>query len=225
MDATFVKKQLIGPNIWEFFVKPEGELSYLPGQYVHVTLRNAYGDYRGSQRAFTLTSLPTDSLLSFAVKFPEPHSVYKQVLQSLRPGDDLTIGHSLGDMVLPRAAERPLVFVAGGLGVASYISIMKWLTATGQKRRIRLLYAHKPKEQLFQDVIVNCPGLTVEHVVSPNRLSVSDIAAEREDDTLFYLSGSEAFTLGLRDALLQEQHVASGSIVYDYFDGYHTSDV
>jgi ferredoxin-NADP reductase len=224
MDAAFVRRQKIGSNIWEFFVRPHGQLAYLPGQYIHVTI-DTIDTYRGPQRAFTLTSLPSDELLSFAVKFPSKHSAYKATLLSLETGDKLRVGHSLGDMVLPRDARRPLVLVAGGLGVASFISIIKWLTKQGQQRPIKLMYAHKPAENLFESSIAACPGLVTEHFVSPKHMTVADVTADQSNETLYFISGSESFTLAFRDALLHEQGVSSTNIAYDYFDGYQSTDI
>ena len=222
MKAQFVSRREIGPDIWEFFLKTESWLDYQAGQYVDVQL-TGFTDPRGPSRTLSLTSLPTDSELSFAVKFPSPHSPYKARLLQLVEDDEVTLSQAMGDLVLPRDAARPLVFVAGGLGIASFVSMMKRAGTEASPRDITLLYAHKPEEKLFVDVMKTCPGLKLTEFVSPQRLEISDIVQE-DVNTLYYISGSEPFTMQFRDQLL-DASVPSTNIIYDYFDGYQTTDL
>ena len=222
MKARFVSRREIGPDIWEFFFRPDERLDYQAGQYVDLQLLDI-ADPRGPSRTLSLTSLPTDELLSFAVKFPSPHSAYKSRLLELRANDEVSISQAMGDLVLPRDAARPLVFVAGGLGIASFVSMMKHAGTEASPRDITLLYAHKPEEKLFVDVMKTCPGLKLTEFVSPQRLEISDIVQE-DVNTLYYISGSEPFTMQFRDQLL-DASVPSTNIIYDYFDGYQTTDL
>jgi ferredoxin-NADP reductase len=222
MNARFVRKEEVGPDIWELFFRPDGRLDYQAGQYVDVQLMNVV-DSRGPSRTLSLTSLPTDELLSFAVKFPSPHSVYKSRLLELSVDDEVSISQAMGDLVLPRDMTRALVFVAGGLGIASFVAMMKHMGNEASPRDITLLYAHKPDEKLFVDVMKSCPGLKLTEFVSPQRLGISDIVQD-DANTLYYISGSEPFTMQFRDQLL-DASVPPTNIVYDYFDGYQTTDL
>lgn len=221
MKARFISRREVGPGIWEFFLAPESQLDYQAGQYVQVQLPDVV-DPRGRARTLSLTSLPTDSELSFAVKFPTPHSVYKARLLELGEGDEVTLSQAMGDLVLPRDMARPLVFVAGGLGIASFVSMIKQVATETSPRDITLLYAHKPDEKLFDDVVRASSGLKLTEFTSPQRLEVSDIM-QSDADTLYYISGSEPFTMQFRDHLL-DASVPATNIVYDYFDGYRTTD-
>lgn len=220
-QATFLRKQAIGPDIWEFFFEMSEPLDYQPGQYVQVTLPGIH-DARGPQRAFTLTSLPGDTDLSFAVKFPHPHSAYKSALLELQPRDGVTISQAMGDLVLPRDPRRPLVFVASGLGIASFVSIMKQLSREASPRSITLLYGHKPSERLYSSIINGCLGLELVEFISPNHMGIDDIISG--PDTLYFVSGGESFTMGFRDALLAAS-IPATNIAYDYFDGYKGADL
>lgn len=223
MNARFVSKHELCPGVWEFVLRSDEELDYQAGQYVDVRLSGVHDDPRGVSRTFSLTSVPTEQMLTFAVKIPEPHSPYKARLISLVEGDEVQLSQAMGDLVLPRDTNRPLVFVAGGLGVASFVSMMKQLGTEPTPRDTTLLYAHKPDEKLFGDVMKACPGLKVNEFISPKRLALDDILQDNKD-VLYYISGSEPFTMQFRDQLL-DASVPATNIVYDYFDGYRASDL
>ncbi|MCA9330695.1 FAD-dependent oxidoreductase [Candidatus Saccharibacteria bacterium] len=220
--VTFVRKQLIGPDIWEFFFAPAQPVDFLPGQYVHLSLPDV-SDARGRERTLTLTSLPSDAELSFAVKFPDPHSAYKAHLLSLDAGDSAAISQAMGDLVLPRDTSRQLVFAAGGLGIASFVSIMKQLILEDSPRDITLLYGHKPDEGLYAEVTSKCPGLKIREFISPNRMVVGDVLST-DPHALYFVSGGESFTMGIRKQLIGAA-VPATNIAYDYFDGYAAAEL
>src|ERR1700712_3099957 len=123
MQLSFVKREELASGIWEYYFRPERAIDYVPGQYVDITLPDVVDDTRGKSRVFTLTSVPTDELISFVVKFPEPHSLYKQYLELLQEGDPARCNNAMGDLILPKDPKRPLVFIAGGIGISSYVSM------------------------------------------------------------------------------------------------------
>jgi len=57
----------------------------------------------------------------------------------------------MGDFVLPKQSERPVVFIAGGIGITPFHSIIKWLNKTKQVRDITFIYSvSNEKEIIFQ---------------------------------------------------------------------------
>lgn len=219
--AVFDHKTALAPTIWEYSFRTTQPLDYQAGQYVSVGIPTI----AEAARTFTLTSLPDDEMLSFAVKFPSPHSTYKARLLTLQPGDTVTLSQAMGDLVLPRDQARPLTFVAGGLGIASFVSMMRWLTVNRQPRPITLLYsAHDTSDLLYGDVIAACPGLQTKYFISPTHVDAQSIVAAGPPDGLTYLSGSESFTMGLRHDVLA-QGVNPTNIAYDFFDGYKPADL
>jgi ferredoxin-NADP reductase len=163
-------------------------------------------------------------MLSFAVKIPSPCSSYKQKLMQLEQGAAITISQAMGDLVLPRDVSRPLIFVAGGLGIASFVGMMRWLTEHNQTRPLQLLYAARSQQNLlFDEVIDGCPGLDPVRIISPTRIDCTRILGSDRPSSLIYLSGSEPFVMNLRLQLL-----AAGKnptdIVFDFFDGYKQTD-
>jgi ferredoxin-NADP reductase len=69
-------------------------------------------------------------------------------VSSLRRGDRVMMRGPAGSFVLPQPPrETPLVFVAGGTGIAPLRSMIRQTLDTGERDRVRLIYsARSPKE-------------------------------------------------------------------------------
>ncbi len=221
MKVFFEKREKLAPAIWEYYFRPERPFSFVPGQYVTFHLPKVGDDPRGPARVFTLTSLPTDALLSFIVKFQDPISIYKQSLETLHKHDEAKIDDAMGDVILPKDPLVPLVFIAGGIGLASFASSIKWLSKRHEKRVLNLFYTVRQKsEVILSDVLDAYPfGLAKTTVLAPNRLQTETVAAKITPATLVYISGSEKFVDDIRIDL-QKWGVSDQQIIFDFFDGY-----
>lgn len=218
--AAFAGKEQLAGDIWTYFFDRPAGFSYLAGQYVEIAMTHKPVDNRGIRRTFTLSSSPTEKLLAITLDFPENNSSYKLALKNLRPGDEVTIGEPMGDLVLPIDATRPLIFIAGGLGIASYRGMLKLLLDSNQPRVVELHYALRDiKQKIYSDFLIkSCAKLT--HYHSPGqRLDVRYITSGKPAEALYFVSGSEHFVTQIKDNLLS-RGVLSTAIAFDYFDGY-----
>jgi ferredoxin-NADP reductase len=130
------------PTSWEFEFEPQRRLSFLPGQYMELTLPHTKSDPRGLRRVFSIASAPADTgLVRFGLRIPEVSSTFKRALLELQPGETVAATSIGGDFILPRDVERPLLLVAGGIGITPFISQLEHLEATGQKRDVVLVYS------------------------------------------------------------------------------------
>lgn len=225
MQVFFESRLELAPDIWEYAFRPERPVRFVPGQYVELRFTVDVADPRGNSRTFTLVSLPAEETIRFVVKFPRHISPYKAHLAALSPGDSASITDAMGDVVLPKLATIPLLFVAGGIGLASFVSMLQWLTANSEQRRIRLLYGVRtPDQRIYSDLLRQFPFASQRVFVAPARITAADIVAQAGSDSLIYLSGSETFVEGLREDL-RLRGISSSRIVYDFFDGYSDRDV
>jgi ferredoxin-NADP reductase len=143
----------------------------------------------------------------------------------------------MGDMILPLDPDQPLVFVAGGIGVASFISIIEWLHAHNESRQITLLYAvRKADDIIFQELIdtyasshpltplLYTPDVNSAHVwkgqVLHQRLTATEVMEYVRDESQIYLSGTERMVEEIRKSLQDDYKIPQYRIAFDYFDGY-----
>ncbi|MBI3338072.1 FAD-dependent oxidoreductase [Candidatus Saccharibacteria bacterium] len=209
-------------NIKTFWFKPEDRHpKHIAGQYTQIHLSHEKVDQRGDKRWFTISSSPTDDMVSITTKFAsENGSSFKKALSSLKPGATLNLADPMGDFVLPKDKTIPLLFIAGGIGITPFHSIVKWLSDTSEKRKIHLVYAvNEPEELAFQDLFVKY-GLEFTPVVG-RRLTTQNILsyAKKLPGCLIFISGPEPMTETFVDEL-QEKGVSNSRLVTDYFPGY-----
>lgn len=221
----------VAKNIRTFWFKPEKPLDYIAGQYIEMFLPHDNADERGQKHWFTLSSSPTESLVSITTKHAVDRvSTFKQILFDLQVGTTITISEPMGDFVLPKDAGLPLVFVAGGIGITPMRSMVKWLTDTNEKRDVRILYAASAPEEVAFRQLFETYGATLDVVLSVpsddwhGRLGhvSGDLILElagRDDEQLVYVSGPEPLTEKLETQLLAAG-VAKDKLVLDFFPGY-----
>jgi ferredoxin-NADP reductase len=232
MNVTLDHTEDVAENIKTFWFKPEKPVRYTAGQFTEIYLPHDNADNRGTRRWFTLSSSPTDPLLSITTKFAgDTSSTFKKTLFSLQLGTPLKLAEPMGDFVLPKDPNTPLVFVAGGIGVTPMHSMVKYLLDTKERRNIQVIYAvtHLTElafEPLFKEygvafaVIVKEPP--ADYTGESGSLDGTRILKLAPDDgstTMYYLSGPEpmveAFTKDMKHLGVNKHR-----IVTDYFPGY-----
>jgi ferredoxin-NADP reductase len=136
----------------------------------------------------------------------------------------------MGDFVLPKLIQTPLVFVAGGIGITPFHSMLAWLAATNEQRPIKFLYGvHSEDEIIFQETFDKArihPTIVVSDP-SPawggerGQLSAELILGleKPSDDTLIYVSGPEPMVEALEKDL-KHTGVKKHRLVLDFFSGY-----
>ncbi len=218
-------------TINSFWFEPEKPLDQIAGQFIEMTIEHDSPDDRGIKRWFTVSSSPTDApLFSITTKFSTPSSSFKTALSQLKKDDTVTISDPMGDFVLPKDSDIPLVFVAGGIGVTPFHSIIKWLHDTQQSRDISLLYAARVEPELVFLKLFESYGMPRHILLSEPDSSwtgeVGQLSGQRiveianpRKDSLVFVSGPEIMV-----ELLQEQLTAAGieksRQVGDFFPGY-----
>ena len=147
------QRRLIGTGTMSFAFAQPTRFTHRLGQYMEWTLPMGKGGSGGNRRHFSIASSPTEPDLLIAARIPEDASRFKQALAGMAPGDSILAGELGGDFVLPRDARLPLAFIAGGIGITPFRSMIKYLVDTGGRRDIVLLYANRLEgEIVFREV-------------------------------------------------------------------------
>ncbi|KKU38554.1 MAG: Oxidoreductase, 2Fe-2S and FAD/NAD(P) binding domain protein [Candidatus Amesbacteria bacterium GW2011_GWA1_46_35] len=108
-------------DIKSFRLQPEQEMKYVPGQWFYVKLDE------NLKHHFTISSSPTENFLQFTTKYRE-ESDYKKALWQKRAGDSLEINGPFGSFVLDEKDTSPRLFIAGGIGITPFRSMIKYAT-------------------------------------------------------------------------------------------------
>lgn len=145
-QSKLIKKEVVAKGTMRFFLeKPEG-FSYIPGQ--HATFRQVNPietDDEGNNRTFSLVSIPSDDAVAFTTRMRD--SAFKRNLKNGPEGMKIEIIDPRGSMVLPNDTKRPLAFLAGGIGITPFISMVREAAHQKSEQNIVLFYANKTIEE------------------------------------------------------------------------------
>src|SRR5450830_546526 len=106
---------------------------FLPGQYVNIAVPGSE-----QTRSYSFSSLPGDSHASFLIKHV-PGGLMSGWLGGAQPGEKVSMSGPLGSFYL-RAVTRPLLFLAGGTGLAPFLSMLEVLAERNERQPIHLIY-------------------------------------------------------------------------------------
>ncbi len=229
--------ETVADQTFDFVFDTDQQAKFTAGQYCEWTLPHEKPDMRGNRRYFTLASSPTEKEVRMGVKYYPKPSSFKQELQTMKSGDVMIASQVSGDFVLPVDQSKKLVFIAGGIGVTPFRSMIKFMTDAGQKRDVVLMYSNKTEQEIaYRDVFAEAEkayGLKTIYTLSDKaalsanwkgKIGMIDEAMIRETipdfaDRMFYLSGPHGMVVAF-EALLYKIGVPRRHIKTDYFPGF-----
>lgn len=221
------EKIRLTPDIYDFVFNLTQKFNFTPGQYMEFTLGHPGPDARGVRRYFTLSNSPTEGEIRVGIKFEPNGSTFKRNMFSMNPGSVISAGQLTGDLTLPSDKSKRLVFLAGGIGVTPFRSMIKYLVDTNEARPITLIYSDKtPENFVYGDVfaqahqklgikVIYNPTQTQGHL-TPQRI-IENVADYK--NSTYYLSGSHLVVEGFKQTL-RSIGVPLSQIKLDYFPGF-----
>lgn len=233
---TLFRKYKISADTAEFAFVTDQKFDYIPGQYMEFTLPHDHPDSRGSRRYFTLSSSPTEEHLKVGVKFYEEGSTYKAAMIDINQNTPLVASQLAGDFIMPEDSSRKLVFIAGGIGVTPFRSMIKYLIDTKEKRDIILIYSvYKEEDIAYRETFSQAKaiGLKTIFILTGKSAKVTKANTYRSvvngrlikkaipdfNERLFYISGSHGMVESLQESL-HEMGIKHADIKTDFFPGY-----
>lgn len=124
--------------------RPPG-FAFKAGQSVSVALIEPPPEPNSARRTFSLASAPFEGELMVATRMREG-SAFKRTLKVLPPGAPVRINGPLGDMTLHEDAARPAVFIAGGIGITPFRSMLLQAEHDRLEQRLYLAYSNRRRE-------------------------------------------------------------------------------
>lgn len=218
------KKTRLNESISEFCFVPDSPIKWTAGQYLRFTLDHANPDRKGRKRWFTISSSPTEKRVCLTTRINNKGvSSFKKALDNLPTGGEIVAGELDGDFVLPEKRQK-LAFIAGGIGVTPFHSIVKYLVDKKEKWDIELLYfARSESDFVYRDLFESAQliGLKTTYKVTNDLPSPDYIKKQTPDwsDRLFYIAGPEPMVKELEKALVASG-VKDDRIMIDDFPGY-----
>jgi ferredoxin-NADP reductase len=143
--SKLLERKEIAEETMEFhFSKPEG-FNYKPGKHIEITLINPpETDEEGNSRVFSLVSAPYEPNLIVATRMRD--SAFKRVLKTMPLESEVYIEGPYGSLILHSDSSKPAVFIAGGIGITPFMSMIRYATKENLPHKIFLFYSNRRPE-------------------------------------------------------------------------------
>lgn len=235
-EAPLIAREEIAEGTMLFsFAKPSG-FRFRAGQAMRVTLVDPpETDGKGDSRTFSIASAPFENALRVATRMRD--TAFKRVLRSMAPGTAVKIRGPVGTFTL-EDDDRPAVFLAAGIGITPFVSILRQAIRDEPSRRRVLVYSsRRPEDAAYlgelQRMQSRHPEFRLVATMTGMESSRAPWQGERgridremlrraAGDAVsprYYIAGPPAMVAALA-ALLAEGGVGAGDIRTDEFYGY-----
>lgn len=223
MKLILIEKRKEQKEIISFIFKTNDFLKWRAGQYLIVKIDHK-SDLRGKMRFISISSAPFEKNPVITTKIFKKPSSFKKELNSLKIGGFIEAKGPDGDLYIDDFTKH-YVFIAGGLGITPFKSILKQLDFEKKKVNITLLYANKNKDFLFdnelKEITKRNTKLKIKYFISPNKINKKSVEQLNVDfkKTMFFISGPENMIYKIQD-ILKDLGVKEDQMRQDYYTGY-----
>lgn len=225
IQVTLSHKKMIAHNTTEVsFALRNGSFSFRAGQYIELKLpRLLYDDPKGNYRLFSIASSPNNKK-SLSIAFRNSNSGFKKSLLELPQGSLVDIEGPFGYLTLPSDLSKPLVFVAGGIGITPFLSMIRFAKEKKLKSRIVLLYFNKDKKRaVYLDELEESArqyrSLFIKSFYGPSDAQSIYHAVKNPTDNIWYIAGPP-FLVAEFKYILFDLRVENNHIFTEDFIGY-----
>ncbi len=132
------------PTTVTFSLNIDRPLAFLPGQYVNLQV-----PHHKELRAYSFSSAPNQTTLSFLIRDVPGGLMSGFMRDKAGPGDKMSFVGPYGSFYL-RKPERPVLMLAGGTGLAPFLSMLRWLKDNPTNQRILLAYGVNANDDLVE---------------------------------------------------------------------------
>lgn len=215
------------------FEKPGG-FEFKAGQFLTWSLIDPpETDAEGTRRIFSIASASYEEDLMMATRMRD--TAFKRVLGAMAEGAEIAINGPVGKLTLPEDQSRPAVFLAGGIGITPFRSMILEATRNNSGQQIYLFYSNRRvADGAFFDELRELEKRNPHYKFIPT-LTAADQAWQGEtghinremlaryvrdlSEPIYYVAGPAAMTDALKN-MLDEAGIISDNIRSEKFTGY-----
>jgi predicted ferric reductase len=144
-----VSNRKVAHRMWEITVEPaRGEaMRFAPGQFVWLNL--GHSTFSLTEHPFSISSAPSDRpRIAFTIK---EGGDFTCGIGSIAPGTRAYLDGPHGNFTVARRKTKGIVFIAGGVGFAPIMGILRQLKAERYPHPLRLIYGNRVETQILYE--------------------------------------------------------------------------
>jgi ferredoxin-NADP reductase len=153
------KREVAKGTLFVLFDLLGEEVDFRAGQYFWLTLLDPpYDDEKGPRRHISVATSPNEpGVLGLATRLRD--TAFKRSLAELPVGAEVEVEQPKGDFVLPSETDLPYVFIAGGIGITVFRSMLRYIVEEDLPHRVTLVYSNRDRESTaFLDELTELAG-------------------------------------------------------------------
>jgi ferredoxin-NADP reductase len=241
-QTTLLGRTEVAEGTMAFQFEKPTNFVFKPGQYIDLTISDSQGGpVNGLTHTFSIASSPFDKNLMVITRMR--NTVFKQALSTLPIGSAARIEGPMGSFSLHNNTARPAIFLAGGIGIAPFLSMLSYATGERLRHSIVLFYANRYlKDAAFMDSLwkLECANPRFRFVPTLTRVTNNNgdwrgktghISSEmivtrvgRLAGPIYYIAGPPTMVAATRRTL-SEVGVDEDDIRTEEFAGYENQDL
>ena len=147
MQATIKEKREVAKGtLFVTFDLGGEDVEFEPGQYFWVELLDPpYDDEKGPRRHITVVTSPTEKgVLGLATRIRD--TAFKRSLVEMPEGAAVDVEQPKGSFALPEDTSKRYAFVAGGIGITPFRSMLRYIADKGLDYDVTLVYSNRDVE-------------------------------------------------------------------------------
>jgi ferredoxin-NADP reductase len=232
--ATVAEKREVAKGTLLVLFAVEGYPAYRPGHYFWVELPDrGHSDDKGLRRHISIVTSPTEpGVVGLATRLRD--TAFKQTLAELEVGDEVEVEEPKGSFLLPEDMGAKYAFVAGGIGMTVFRSMLRYIADEELPYDITLVCSNRDRESSpfydeIQELEGRTEGLRVVFTMTDEdgwegesrRIDEAMLRDHLGDlgDYTFLVAGPPGMAKGV-EAMLHEAGVAEERVLTDSFSGY-----
>jgi len=144
-QSTLLGRTEVAEGTMAFQFEKPNDFAFRAGQYIDLTLSGPRSEPSSElTHTFSIASCPSDEELVVTTRMRD--SAFKQAISTLPVGSQARIDGPMGSFTLHNNTARPAVFLAGGIGIAPFLSMLSHATGEKLRHSIFLFYANRRLE-------------------------------------------------------------------------------
>jgi ferredoxin-NADP reductase len=137
--AKLLSRHEVAEGTMAFRFERPAKWAFKAGQYLDMTLLDPpETDSEGNVRSFSIASGPHEETLMVATRMRD--TAFKRVLRTMPLGTAVKIEGPSGEVTLPDSLKRTSVFLAGGIGITPFRSMICLAAAERLQHQMFLFY-------------------------------------------------------------------------------------
>lgn len=220
-EAHLLGREAVAAGTLQFRLSRPPGFEFRAGQSISVALPDPPPEPNSAQRVFSIASAPADPALAVATRMRQG-SAFKRALAALPEGAALRLRGPRGAMTLHEDAARAAVFVAGGIGITPFMSMLRHAAHERSARPLLLAYSNRRPEDApyleeLEKLARTLPQFRMlAHMTDAHGFLDEEALGRFVRDAVapvYYLAGPpamvDAMTVVLRDLRVDDAHIRS----------------